>query len=144
MADSLSASLLGMLDMHSVGGIAGALEASERAVLQGLKSSIASVLGGMASKSEDPNALRNILDLASNSSGDATPTQMAHAAEDTNSPLISGGRRLLSGLFANTQPAVTDAVSSASGLRTNTASTILAMAAAMVMSFLNKKVRVKG
>jgi len=95
MADSLSASLLGMLDMHSVGGIAGALGASEQAVLQGLKPSIASVLGGMAFKSEDPNALRNILDLASSSSGDATLTQMANAAADANSPLISGGRRLI-------------------------------------------------
>jgi len=144
MADSLLASLFGMLDSHSVGGIAGSLAASEQSVGQGLKSSIASVLGGMASKSNDPTALRSILDLAPSATGDTTVSQIARAASDPDSPLISGGRRLLSGLFRNAEPAVTDAVSAASGLRPGTTSTVLALAAPMVMSFLNKRVRAEG
>src|SRR5262249_20861413 len=96
MADSLLASLFGMLDSRSVDEIAGSLEAPQQSVLQGLKSSIASVLGGMASKSEDSDALRNALDLTPSSAEDTTLTQIARAASDPNSPLISGGRRLLS------------------------------------------------
>jgi OmpA-OmpF porin, OOP family len=144
MADSLLASLFSMLDSRCVGGIAGALGASEESVLHGLKSSIASVLGGMASKSEDPGTLRNLLDLAPSAAGDITPTQIARAASDPNSPVISGGKRLLSGLFGNAEPAVTDAVSAASGLRASTTSTLLALAAPMAMSFLNNRVRVEG
>jgi len=102
MADSLLASLFGMLDSRSVGGIAGALGAPEQSVWQGLKYSIASVLGGMISKSEDPGALRNLLDLAPSTTGDTTLTQIARAASDADSPLISAGRRLLDGLFGNT------------------------------------------
>ena len=144
MADSLLASLFGMLDSRSVGGIAGALGAPEQSVWQGLKYSIASVLGGMISKSEDPGALRNLLDLAPSTTGDTTLTQIARTASDADSPLISAGRRLLDGLFGNTGPAVTDAVSSASGLGASTTSRLLALAAPMVMSFLSKRVRVEG
>jgi outer membrane protein OmpA-like peptidoglycan-associated protein len=109
-----------------------------------LKSSIATVLGGMASKSDDPTALRNMLDLAPSAAADTNLAQMAHAATDPSSPLISAGKRLLSGLFGNSEAAVTDAISAASGLRGGTASTILAMAAPMVMSFLSRRVRAEG
>jgi len=144
MAESLLTSLFGMLDPGSIGGIAGALGASEPSVLQGLKSSIAAVLGGLASKSEDPGVLRNLLDLTPSVGGDTTMTQMVRAASDPNSPLISGGRRLLSSLFGNAEAAVTDGISAASGLRTGTMSTILAMALPMVMSFLGRRVRTEG
>jgi OmpA-OmpF porin, OOP family len=144
MADSLLASLFGMLDSRSISGIAGALGASEQSVTQGLKSSIASLLGGMASKSEDPAALRNMLDLAPSAAGDMTLSQVARAASDPSSPIISGGKRLVSALFGSAEPALTNGVSAASGLRANTTSTVLALAAPMVMSFLSKRVRTDG
>ncbi|HWB85947.1 MAG TPA: OmpA family protein [Bryobacteraceae bacterium] len=144
MADSLLTSLFGMLDSRSISGIAGALGAPDHSVLQGLKSSIACVLGGMASKSEDPGALRNILDLTPSAAGDGAMSQIARAASDANSPLISGGKRILSSLFGNSEPTVMNAVGSASGLRASATSTILAMVAPMVMGFLSKRVRTEG
>ena len=48
MANSLFSSLVSMLDQPSIGAIAGSLGVSERSAAQGLKSSIAAVLGGMA------------------------------------------------------------------------------------------------
>lgn len=142
MADSLLATLFGMLDSRTVSGIAERLGASEQSVSQGLKSSIASILGGMASKSEEPNVLRSMLDRAP--AGETALPQMAAAASDPNSPLIAGGRHILSGLFGNAQPAITDAISATSGLRAGTTSTILSLAAPMVMSFLSKRVRTDG
>jgi OmpA-OmpF porin, OOP family len=142
MADSLLTSLLGILDQRSIGGIAGSLGESEHSVSQGLKSSIAAVLGGMASKSGDPNALRNILDLAPTTSGDLS--QIGRAVSDPNSPLISGGKRLLSSLFGSSENTVTSALSAASGLRPGVISTLMAVAAPMVMNFLGKRVRDEG
>ena len=142
MADSLFSSLLGILDQPSIGGIAGSLGESEHSVSQGLKSSIAAVLGGMASKSGDPSALRNILDLAPTASGDLS--QISHAVADPNSPLISGGKRLLSSLFGSSENTVTSALSAQSGLRPGVMSTLMAVAAPIVMSFLGKRVRDEG
>ena len=144
MGDSLFTSLLAMLDAHRVDGIAASLGASEHSMLQGLKSSIAAVLGCMASKSGDANALRTMLDLAPSAAEDINMSHLARAALDPNSPLISGGRRVLSGLFGNSETAVTNAVSTASGLRTSTASTVLAMVAPMVICVLSKRVRLEG
>lgn len=142
MADSLLATLFGMLDSRTISGIAERLGAPEQPVSQGLKSSIASILGGMASKSEEPNVLRSMLDRAP--AGETTFSQMAAAVSDPNSPLIAGGRHILSGLFGNSQPAITDAISAASGLKAATTSTLLSLAAPVVMSFLSKRVRTDG
>jgi outer membrane protein OmpA-like peptidoglycan-associated protein len=141
MANSLIASLFGLLDSRSVDGIAKSLEAPENSVLQGLKSSIASVLGGMAAKSGNPDALRSILDLAPSVAEGATLSQVARAASDPNSPLIFGGRRLLSTLFGSAAPSVVDGVGNASGLRAGTVSTVLAMAAPLVTGFISQRVR---
>src|SRR6516162_2176491 len=122
MADSLFTSLLGMLDPRTVEGMAGSRGASGQSVSQGLKSSIAPVLGGLASKSQDPHALRTLLHSAP---GDTTLPDISHAASDPNSPLIAGGRRLLSSLFGNSSAAVADAIGSASGLGTGMASRLL-------------------
>ena len=144
MEESLLTSLLAMIDAHRVDGIAASLGAPEHSMAQGLQSSIAAVLGGMASKSDDPNALRTILNVAPSAAGDINMSHIARAASDPNSPLISGGRRILSSLFGASETLVTNAVSTASGLQTSTASTVLAMVAPMVMSFLNKRVRLEG
>jgi OmpA-OmpF porin, OOP family len=144
MGESLLTSLFGMLDSRSIGGIAAALGASEPSLTRGLKSSIAAVLGCMASKSEDPSALHSLMDLTPSVGGETTMTQMVRAASDPNSPLISGGKRIISSLFGNTEGAVTDGISAASGLRTGTMSTVLAMAAPMVMSFLSRRVHTEG
>jgi outer membrane protein OmpA-like peptidoglycan-associated protein len=144
MANSLLTSLLGMLDKRSVGGIAGALGESEQSVSRGMQSSIAAVLGGLASKAEDPGTLRTMLDLAPNASGGSTLSQLASGFSDANSPLISGGKRVLSGLFGTSESAVTSAISRDSGLRSGVTSTLMAVAAPIVMSFLGKRVRDEG
>jgi OOP family OmpA-OmpF porin len=141
MAESLFSSLLGMLDQHTTDAIAGSLGASGQSVTQGLKSSIAAVLGSLASKAEDPHALRTIVDSAP---GDTTLPDVARAASDPNSPLIQMGRRVLSSLFGDSTPAVADAIGSASGLGTGTASRLLSLAAPMVLSFVANRVRGEG
>jgi outer membrane protein OmpA-like peptidoglycan-associated protein len=130
-----------MLDPPTVEGIAGSLGTSGQSVSQGLRSSIAAVLGSLASKSEDPHALRTMLDSAP---ANATLPEIAHAASDPNSPLIAAGQRLLSTLFGSSAARVTDAIGAASGLGMGTASRVLAMAAPMVLNFISNRVRTEG
>ncbi|HUB32008.1 MAG TPA: OmpA family protein [Bryobacteraceae bacterium] len=131
-----------MLDTRSVGTIAQSLGASEQSVMQGSKFSIASLLAGLASKSQDTGLLRHMLDLAP--SGDMTLNQVATAASDSNSPLMTSGKRILSGLFGDSEDKVIHAVGNSSGLHAGTASSLLALAAPMVMGFLGKRVRSEG
>ena len=62
MPESLFASLLHTFDRSGISQIAGTLGESEQGVSRGIESSMASVLGAMAGKSEDPGALRRMLD----------------------------------------------------------------------------------
>jgi outer membrane protein OmpA-like peptidoglycan-associated protein len=145
MADSLLTSLLGMFDKSSLSGMAGTLGESEQSVSRGVQSSIAAVLGGLASKSEDPIALGKIVDLGTKVlPGDITWSSVANSISNPSSPLMSGGKRLLSALFGSSENVVTSAISGESGLRSNVTSTMMAMAAPMVMSFLGKRMRDEG
>jgi len=146
MANSLFTSLLGMLDKRTTSGIAGALGEPEQSISRGLESSIAAVLGGLASKSQDPDTLSRIMELAPNVSESAAWPHIAGGLPDMNSssPLISGGKRVLAALFGTSESDVTSAVSAQCGLRPGVTSTLLAMAAPMVMSFLGKRVRGEG
>jgi OOP family OmpA-OmpF porin len=144
MADTILASLLGMIDKHSVGEVAGALGESEQSVSRGMQLSIPALLGGLVSKCDDPGAVRKVLDLAPTGSGDMSWSSIASGLSDPNSPMISGGKRLLSGLFGTSENAVTSAVSAASGLRPSLMSTLLGMAGPIVMGFLSKRVTTEG
>jgi len=144
MADSLLTTLYGMLDKRSITGVADSLGVSEQSATQGLKSAIPALLGGIASKSKDPNSLRTLLDLAPKALCDDPLLQAARGITDPNSPLIAGGRHILASLFGNSEAAVTNTVGAASGLRAGSASMLLAMAAPSVMSFIANHARMEG
>lgn len=99
MSDSMFGSLLNMLDKHTVGEVATALGQPQASVARGMESSIASMLGGLASKSEDPGALRRILDMVPSTSGAISWPQIASSISDPNSSLMGIGKRLLPALF---------------------------------------------
>ena len=144
MANSLVTSLLGMLDTGSVGRLADVLGEPEQSVTRGVQTSIAAVLGGLASKSQDPGTLRRIMDLAPSTLSDVTWSRMASGLSDPASPLLSLGNRLLSGLFGESESVVTNAISADSGLRHGATSRLMAMAAPVVISFLGKHARDDG
>jgi OOP family OmpA-OmpF porin len=144
MSESLFASLLHTLDKRGISDIAGSLGESEQSVSKGLESSIATVLGGMAKNSEDPGALRRLMDLVPASIGDLSWSNLASAFSNPSSPLIAAGRRMVSGLFGSNDATVAAAVGREAGLSSGTAAGLLTMAAPMVMSFIDKRVRDEG
>jgi OmpA-OmpF porin, OOP family len=144
MSESLLASLLQTLDKRGISDVAGSMQESEQSVSKGLESSIATVLGALAKNSEDPGALRRLLDLLPASLGDFSWPNLASASSNPNSPLIAAGKRMVSGLFGSNEAVVTAAVARDSGLSSSTAGELLAMAAPMVMNFITKRVRDDG
>jgi outer membrane protein OmpA-like peptidoglycan-associated protein len=137
-------SLLNMLDKRTVGEVAHALGQPEHSVGRGLESSIAAMLGGMASKSQDPGALQKVLDTVPSTAGPVSWSQIASSVADPNSPLMAAGKRVLPALFGGGEKAVTSGIGRASGLSSGAISTLLTMAAPVVISFITKYVRDNG
>jgi OmpA-OmpF porin, OOP family len=140
MAESLFASLLHTSDKGNISQIASTLGESEQNVSRGMEASIASVLGAAMSKADDPGALRNMLDLVPGNLGDLSWSKMA-AGLGPGSPWISMGRQLLAGIFRSNDMAVANAVARDSGVSPATAISLLAMAAPLVLSGLNRRMR---
>jgi OmpA-OmpF porin, OOP family len=141
MATSMFASLLNTLDSGSVGDVARAIGQPEQSVSRALESCVATVFGGLASKSGDTGFLKRILDMAP---GGASWSQMAASAADPSSSLMGTGHRLLGALFGSGENAVTSAISRAHNLSPASTASLLTMAAPMVTSFINKQVHDGG
>ena len=144
MSDSMFGSLLNSLDKGTIGQVAQSLGQPEQSVARGMETSIASLLGGLASKSEDTGALRRILDTVSGASEPISWSQLASGVTDPNSPILSMGKRILPALFGSSERTVTGAIGRESGLPSGAITTLLTMAAPVVMSFISKQVRDSG
>jgi outer membrane protein OmpA-like peptidoglycan-associated protein/predicted transcriptional regulator len=136
-------SLLNMLDKHTVGEVANALGQPQTSVARAMESSVATMLGGIASKSEDSGALQKMLEMVP-STGAISWSQMASSVADPNSSLMATGKRLLPALFGSCEKAVTSGISRESGLPSGAIATLLTMAAPVVMSFISKRMRDGG
>ena len=137
---SLLTDLCSTLDKHSVSAIATALGESDQSISRGLEPAIGTVLGGMANKSINPGFLQGLLDLVPSGTG-ASWSNLASAIADPNSPLMSSGKRILSTLFGDSEGMLTRALGAGTGLQPGVTSSLMAMAAPMVMGFLGKRVR---
>jgi|SwirhirootsSR2_FD_contig_31_14062599_length_2080_multi_4_in_0_out_0_1 OmpA-OmpF porin, OOP family len=144
MAESLFASLLHSLDKSNISQIASSLGESDQNVSRGMESSIASILGAVASKADDPGALRRMLDLVPDGAGEVSWSKMASGLSSPGSELINTGKRMLSGIFGSSDAAVANAVAKDTGIGASTATTLLALAAPVVIRFLTRRVRDEG
>lgn len=139
---SLLTDLLSTLDKRSLTGMSDALGEPEQTVSRGTQSAIATVMGGLASKSDNHSLLRRLLDMAP--SGPTSWTSLAGGVTDPNSAGMSTGRNMLSTLFGGSESTIAQALGSGVGVRPGIASSLMAMAAPMVMGFLGKRVRDQG
>jgi outer membrane protein OmpA-like peptidoglycan-associated protein len=144
MADSIFNSLLNTIDSRTVGEVAHALGRPDQSVSRGMESSIAGLLSGLVSKSNDTRALENIFNTVPASAGDVSWSQMASSVATPQSTLMTAGNRLLGALFGNRQTAVTNGISQESGLPASAVTTLLAMAGPVVISFLSRHLRDRG
>jgi OmpA-OmpF porin, OOP family len=144
MATSMFASLLNTIDSRSVSDVARAVGQPEQSVSRALESCVATVFGGLASKSGDTGFLKRMLDMAPGAAGSVSWSQMASSMADPNSSLMGTGHRLLGALFGSGENVVTGAISRAHNLPSASTASLLTMAAPVVTSFINKQVQDGG
>jgi outer membrane protein OmpA-like peptidoglycan-associated protein len=141
---SLLTDLVSTLDNRSLRGIATAVGEPEQSVAQGMQSAIGTVLGGMANKAQNPDALQGLLNLLPAGARDLSWSNLASSVTDPGSSLASAGKRMLSTLFGGSESAVKGALGTETGLSPTVTSSLLTMAAPMVMGFLGRRVRDEG
>jgi outer membrane protein OmpA-like peptidoglycan-associated protein len=138
-----------MLGPQIAGPIASRLGESTDAVQRGLQGGVAAMLSGIAAKADQPGFMSQIFSLITNpanSSGalSSLTSNPALATPGGGSPLSDLGSMFASSIFGSGQSAIIDAIGRFSGLSGGKASSLIAMAAPMVLGFLGQHVRDNG
>lgn len=132
----------------ATGQLASRLGESETAVSSAVPSTFASVLGGLVTKARDPGSFRQVFDLITNRQS------AANLSDDPSSVLgsfLSGGgvaatgTKFLNMVFGGQTNAVSSLLNRVSGFQNaSSGSTLLTLAAPLVMGVLGKHVRDGG
>ena len=135
-------SLIGMATPQIVGALSSRLGESESAVQKGLQGGFASILGALASKAGDGDFLKTIFGLISDSGGGSNLLSSlgSLASGSASSSVIDVGSKFLSQVLGTQQSGIASAIGAASGLKSSSASSLLSMAAPMVLGLLGQKV----
>jgi OmpA-OmpF porin, OOP family len=147
MSNFLLDSITDVLRSGTLGTAAGQLGQSEQQVTRGLQMSVASIGAGLAAKAQDKGAVRQLFDLATTRGVDparvvSDPSVLT--APSTTDPATSGGAQLLSSVFGNNVTAVTSAISGATGMPPQAATSVLGMAGSLVLGVLGSRIRAGG
>ena len=141
MAASIIDTVMGFLPQVA-GPLAAEMGESSETVQRGLEGGAAAMLSGLAAKVDEPGVLSQIMGLISNPAN--TPSALSGLTSNVGSALSGGsaltdlGGRFMSTLFGSRMGAVRDAVGQFSGLDANKASTLLTLAAPLVLGGLSK------
>ena len=144
MPDTLLSSLSSTLKLTTREEIARFLGESEPAVSRGLEFATSAVFEGLHRLTGQSDIMRQVIDLASKAPADIGAALSTGQLGNPNSPLILGGKKLLSAVLGQGQDATLSAMGRESGLRPTSAATVLALAAQSVLSFLGARVRNEG
>lgn len=141
---SLVDSVMGFLG-PTAGPLASQMGEPTDKIQRGLQGGAAAMLSGLASRADEPGFLNQIFGLITNpantSSALSALTSNPTSALSGGSPLMEMGNRLLSTVFGSRMNSVTDAIGQFSGVGASKASTLLSMAAPLVLGGLGRFVR---
>jgi OOP family OmpA-OmpF porin len=144
---SVLSSLFSTLDSRSIGEIASRFGVPEQAVSQGLETSTATLLGGLANKAGDSAWMSQLFKLVSQAPSNVNVGDVASAAIDPSrassvaASLLESGKRFLGLAFGGNQSSIFDAVARSAGLRSGIVSSLMGMAAPLMMTALGRLVR---
>lgn len=115
---------------------------------RGLSASFPAILGGLLGKSNDSGAMRQIMDLLGDSRIDSSLIRNAASLLGgsglAQSPIGELGSRFLAAIFGSQTGAVANAIATQGGVKPSSASTLLGIAAPLVMSVLGDRIRRDG
>ena len=139
------ASLSSTLKRSDIEGVARNLGESEQAVTRGMDLSAASIFSALARKAGESDTMRQVVDLASKTPANAVASALSGGQlSSANSSLIAGGERFLSSLFGGGHGAILNSISRETGLRAAATSTVMALGAQSVLSYIGSRVRDEG
>lgn len=119
----------------------------EQNISRGLQAGSTSILAGLANKTDDPVAMKQVFDLIASPAADIRSIEDAAAFADA---VQAGGgvagmsSRFLDDLFGSHASAVNNVVATTSGLSGQSVSKIMTFAAPLVLGFLGRHVRQNG
>ena len=144
MSTMLMDSLKALITKEVLAKGASLLGESEGAVAKGLGAAVPAVLGGLLSKAGDGGAMRQIFDLISDRGNDGSVlTNVGNLLQPNaaQSPMGQLGGRLLSSVLGNNLGPLGAALGQFAGLKSASASSLLGMAAPLVLGVLGNRVR---
>ena len=106
-----------------------------------------SILGSLVQKSATPNGPSEIMDMVSKGNFDGSIFNnigSMFGGGESSSTMMNIGTSLLKGLVGNKLGTLIDVVASVSGLKKNSSSSLLSMAAPLVMGMIGKVIKSKG
>jgi OmpA-OmpF porin, OOP family len=127
--------------------LAGTVGESETSVSRALGAAFPVILSGLLGRAKDQTALEpivNLLKADSNDPGILTNAAGILGALRGDSPAIALGGKFLAAVFGNKLPAVAGAVAEMAGVQGKSASSLLGMAAPLVMAALAGQLRKGG
>jgi outer membrane protein OmpA-like peptidoglycan-associated protein len=147
MPSSILSSLFSTFDSRTIGEIASRFGEPKEAVSQGLESSTACLLGGLANKAGDSTCMSQLFKLVSQAPSNVNASDLTSAITDPShassatSSLLDSGKRFLSLAFGGNQSSIFDTVARSAGLRSGVVSSLMSMAAPLMMTALGRLVR---
>jgi hypothetical protein len=143
MTGSLLERLHGLVTPELLSSAALKLGEPECLVAAGLRSAFPALLAGLGSKAQSARSLRTLhqLILESGSAAQVLRHPRLAIAATPDSPLGSGGSRLLTGLFGTHRSTVADLIARSAGLRPPSGEPLLELAAPLVLGLLVHRAR---
>jgi hypothetical protein len=147
MGTSVVFSFLNLVDSSSIHAIARRLGEPGEAVSRGLESATASLINRLAAQSSDPTAKSRIFRLISEAPPDVNVSNLTGAAAGSGEAssatafVLDSGKKLLSVVFGANQSSIVHAISKSVGLRSSSVTSLLRLAAALLITALGRLVR---
>ena len=147
MPSSVFSSLFSTFNGRTIGELASQFDQPAQRVSACLESSTACLLAGLANKANDSTWTKQLFKLVSEAPSNVNVGDLASAVTDPGrassaiSSLLSSGKTFLSLAFGGTQSSVVDAIGRSTGLRSGVVSTLMSMAAPLMMTSLGRLVR---
>jgi outer membrane protein OmpA-like peptidoglycan-associated protein len=146
MSASLVDGLTGLITPSVVSKAASMLGEPEAAIRMGISGTIPALLGGLASRADDPGFGKSLFALVQSTPGDngiLSDVGNLFSAKGA-SPLMGNGGKLLALLLGSNTTSFTGTLARYAGVKNSTASTLLRGGAPLVLAYLAKRARSDG
>ena len=144
MSDNLLAGLRGLLTPDLIGKAASLLGESEPEVSKGMSAVFPVLLGSLANRASEPAFASTLFNLVRDPANDGSllgNISNLFSPGAASSPMMALGGKLLSTLFGSNLTSLSGSLAGYSGVKPSSASSMLSLAAPLVLSMLGKTVK---